>query len=157
MVMPPDETDSSRPGSPQAGPAGADAGAAADTSAPDPFSTEEGAADRTVPNAAEAVEKKLEVVGAAALVTVTMAVQKALASSGEAGLSETQRSELAQVRDKLATSLDALDAQSRRGGLAQVDLGGLRRQIVRAIGELDRHLLPDHPGQHSGAYEVLPS
>ena len=61
------------------------------------------------------------------------------------------------MRHKLATSLDALDEQSRRGGLGEVDLAPLREKLVRAIRDLDEHLLPDHPGQESGAHEVLPS
>jgi|GEM_PF-5101819 len=105
---------------------------------------------------AEALEKKLEMIGKAALVTVTMAVKASLARGGE-GLSDAQRGELAEVREKLVTSLEALDAQSRVGGLAGVDLGGLRDKIVRSIEELDEHLLPDHPGQHSGAHETPPS
>lgn len=107
-------------------------------------------------DAARALEKKLEAIGKAAVITVAMAVRASLARGGE-GLSNEQREELGQVRSKLATSLDALDEQSRRGGLGEVDLAPLREKIVRAIRDLDEHLLPDHPGQESGAHEVLPS
>ncbi|HEX2254391.1 MAG TPA: hypothetical protein VHQ65_14070 [Thermoanaerobaculia bacterium] len=101
---------------------------------PGPLAKTPAASDETT---AHEIERKLELVGAVALLSVS-AVMRALQTRSPGDLPEEQREALVKVRDDLRLALARVDAQLETGEPSRLDLSGLREKLDRTLRMLER-------------------
>lgn len=100
---------------------------------PGPLAKPPTAADETT---AHEIERKLELVGAVALLSVS-AVMRALQARSPGELPDEQREALVKVRDDLRLALARVDAQLDTGEPTRLDLSGLREKLARTLRTLE--------------------